>query len=179
MERTPKVKNPSCRNWLAGVENPIPVNLRCGIALLLILLGNTGCYVRDIRWAPIRPPHGAAGRSYTLETTGYCSCGKCCGWTRNWLFRPVASSGANKGRPKDVGITASGERAKNGTIAADTSIFPFGTVMYVPGYGYGRVEDRGGGIKGYRVDLYFRSHGDALKWGRTKKKVTVWKRGAR
>ena len=67
----------------------------------------------------------------------------------------------------------------DGTIAADTRHYPFGTRMYVPGYGWGRVEDRGGDIKGYRLDLFFRSHRDALAWGRAKKKVTVWRPGAR
>lgn len=155
------------------------MNLRSGLLLLLILAGGTGCFVRDVRWTPVRPPRHAAGRTYTLETTGYCPCGNCCGWERNWLLRPVSSSGPNKGKSKTVGLTASGVRAKKGTIAADTSIFPFGTVMYVPGYGYGRVEDRGGDIKGYRLDLFFRSHRDALEWGRAKKKVTVWRPGAR
>jgi 3D (Asp-Asp-Asp) domain-containing protein len=135
--------------------------------------------MRDIRWTPVRPPRHAPGRTYVLETTGYCPCGECCGWKRNWLLRPVVSSGPNRGELKAVGYTASGVRAKNGTIAADTSIFPFGTVMYVPGYGYGRVEDRGRDIKGYRIDLYFHSHSVAMKWGREKKKVTVWKTNGR
>ena len=164
---------------MAGIRIEPRMKLRFGFLLLFVLFGGTGCFVRDIRWTPVRPPRHTAGRSYTLETTGYCSCGPCCGWERNWLLQPVTSSGPNRGKPKAVGTTASGVRAKNGTIAADTAIFPFGTVMYVPGYGYGRVEDRGGGIKGYRIDLYFRSHNDALMWGRAKKKVTVWKPGAR
>jgi 3D (Asp-Asp-Asp) domain-containing protein len=155
------------------------MNYRCVLLLFVVLFGGTGCFVRDVRWTPVRPPGHAAGRTYALETTGYCPCGDCCGWERNWLFQPVSSSGLNKGKRKPVGMTASGVRAKKGTIAADTSLFPFGTVMYVPGYGYGRVEDRGSGIKGHRIDLYFRSHRDALKWGRVKKKVTVWGPGAR
>ncbi len=36
----------------------------------------------------------------------------------------------------------------DGTIAADTDHYPFGTRMYIPGYGWGKVEDRGGAIKG-------------------------------
>jgi len=47
--------------------------------------------------------------------------------------------------------------------------------MYVPGYGYGVVEDRGGDIKGRRIDLYFTRHSKALAWGRVKKRVLVWK----
>jgi hypothetical protein len=62
----------------------------------------------------------------------------------------------------------------DGTIAADTNFYPFGTRMYVPGYGWGMVEDRGGAIKGVsRIDLYFDSHGDALDWGRQLLEVTV------
>lgn len=164
---------------MAGIRIELRMNLRCSFLLLVVLFGGTGCFVRDVRWAPVRPPRHAPGRNYVLETTGYCSCGDCCGWERNWLFRPVVSSGPNQGKRKAVGYTASGGRAKSGTIAADTSIFPFGTVIYVPGYGYGCVEDRGSGIKGYRIDLYFHSHSDALKWGRVKKKATVWKANSR
>ena len=62
----------------------------------------------------------------------------------------------------------------DGTIAADTAYYPFGTRMYVPGYGWGVVEDRGGAIKGaHRIDLYFSSHSDALRWGRKNVGVTV------
>jgi 3D (Asp-Asp-Asp) domain-containing protein len=110
----------------------------------------------------------------TLETTGYCPCKKCCGWKRNWFGRPVFASGPLKGRPKKVGMTASGTRARHGTIAADTSRFPFGTIMHIPGYGYGRVEDRGSAIKGGKIDLFFRRHSEALQWGRERKQVQVW-----
>jgi len=122
----------------------------------------------------IRPPHGARPQTVTLLTTGYCRCGKCCGWERNWLLRPVYAYGPLKGKPKIVGQTASGTMARPGTIAADTRFYPFGTVMYIEGYGYGRVEDRGGAIKGQHVDLYFRTHQQALEWGRQTKAVTVW-----
>ncbi|MBV5317247.1 MAG: 3D domain-containing protein [Desulfobulbaceae bacterium] len=63
---------------------------------------------------------------------------------------------------------------EEGTIAADTRYYSIGTRMYVPGYGWGRVEDRGGAIKGPdRIDLYFDSHGDALLWGRKKLRVQI------
>ena len=56
-----------------------------------------------------------------------------------------------------------------------------GTIIEIPGYGFGRVEDRGGAIKGQRLDLWFRRHGDALKWGKKNVKVRVWipKKGKR
>jgi 3D (Asp-Asp-Asp) domain-containing protein len=90
------------------------------------------------------------------------------------LGQPVIASGPNKGKPKAVGITASGTRAQRGTVAADTRLYPFGTIVRVPGYGWGRVEDRGGDIKGQKLDLFFDSHGEALEWGRQRLPVEVW-----
>jgi 3D (Asp-Asp-Asp) domain-containing protein len=61
-----------------------------------------------------------------------------------------------------------------GTIAADTRHYPFGTRMTIPGYGKGIVEDRGSAIKGpNRIDLFYRSHGKALQWGKQKRTVTI------
>ena len=133
----------------------------------LFLLCGCGC-------STIRPPDHAIAIERTLLTTGYCRCQTCTGWQRTWYGRPVYSSGPNKGKRKQVGITAGGTRAGTGTIAADTSRYPFNTIMYIPGYGYGRVEDRGGAIKGNHIDLYFRTHKRAMKWGRQKKKVKIW-----
>ncbi len=79
-----------------------------------------------------------------------------------------------KGKRKKVGITANGTKARKGTIAADTRKYPFGTIMYIEGYGYGRVEDRGGAIKGQHIDLFFRTHKQAIEWGRQKKRIKVW-----
>lgn len=118
-----------------------------------------------------RPFFRGKGVSVEMEATGYCKCGKCCGWRRNLFLQPVYASGPQKGERKKVGITASGARARVGTIAADTGLYPFGTKMFVPGYGWGVVEDRGGAIKGQRIDLFHRTHRQALEWGR--KKVTV------
>jgi hypothetical protein len=65
--------------------------------------------------------------------------------------------------------------SRDGTIAADTRYYKFGTRLYVPGYGYGVVEDRGSAIKGpKRLDLYYDSHADALEWGRQNVEVTFY-----
>lgn len=136
---------------------------------LALLLG--GCSTGKV----YRLPRGRQPEIVNLETTGYCKCGKCCGWRRNWKFQPVIAYGPNKGQPKKVGITAAGTVADWGTIAADTRHFPFGTIMYIPGYGWGRVEDLGGAIQGMHIDLYFPSHRQALEWGREQKQVKVWK----
>ncbi len=75
-----------------------------------------------------------------------------------------------------MGITASGTKAHQGTIAADRRYYPFGTVMYVPGYGYGRVEDTGSAIQGpAHIDLFFGAHQQALEWGRRRASVKVWR----
>ena len=138
----------------------------CSI-LLLVVIG-AGCATGTT------PPRQAMATQQTLTVTGYCKCAECCGWKRNFWGRPVFASGPNKGNRKQVGLTASGTQASVGTIAADTSIYPFGTVMHIPGYGYGRVEDRGGDIKGQHIDLFFKSHKKALEWGRQNKQVTIW-----
>jgi len=146
--------------------------------LVILLLIAVGCCIRDL-WTPrARPPRKVRPEVVELRVTGYCRCGSCCGWRRNWFGRPVIAAGPNRGKPKAVGITASGTRAHPGTLAADTSIYPFGTIMYVPGYGYGRVEDRGGDIKGQHIDLYYRSHATALRWGNQILRVKVWKPGS-
>ena len=46
--------------------------------------------------------------------------------------------------------------------------------MYIPGYGYGQVEDTGGAIKGQHIDLYRPNHWYARHWGVRSKKVKVW-----
>lgn len=51
------------------------------------------------------------------------------------------------------------------TIAVDTSIIPFGTKVYIEGYGYAIAQDTGGFIKGYRIDVFKNSLSEALAWG--------------
>lgn len=58
-------------------------------------------------------------------------------------------------------------------FAADTSVFPFGTRMKIPGYGWGTVEDRVGAIRRNKIDLFFKTHGQALEWGRQRVRVEV------
>ena len=112
-----------------------------------------------------------------MMVTGYCNCRICCSWRRSWfgLGPAVVSAGPDKGKPKNVGQTAKGTTARHGTVAADTSVLPFGTVVEVPGYGFGRVEDRGGDIRGNHIDLWFPTHEAAKNWGRKTLRVRIWK----
>jgi 3D (Asp-Asp-Asp) domain-containing protein len=85
-----------------------------------------------------------------MRVTAYCPCRRCCG------------------RYAD-GITACGHKIQPGDcfVAADKR-FPFGTEITVPGYNSGsrvKVLDRGGAIRGNRLDVFFNSHSKALKWG--------------
>lgn len=65
--------------------------------------------------------------------------------------------------------------SRDGTVAADTRYYKFGTRLYVPGYGYGVIEDRGSAIKGpMRLDLYYNSHSEAIEWGRRHVEVTFY-----
>jgi 3D (Asp-Asp-Asp) domain-containing protein len=138
-----------------------------------IALAVGGCYLLTLR-SRVAAPGRAPDRIVAMEVTGYCPCGECCGWERTWYGKPVIASGPNKGERKRIGITASGTRARPGTMAADASLYPFGTVLRVPGYGLGRVEDRGGAIRGNRLDLFFKDHQEALRWGRQTLRVEVW-----
>ena len=85
--------------------------------------------------------------------TAYCACKKCCG--------------------KTDGITASGVKAVQGVTVAMNKSIPFGTRVYIEGVGERVVQDRGGAIKGNRVDIFFNSHSDALKFGRRTVNLTV------
>jgi 3D (Asp-Asp-Asp) domain-containing protein len=94
-------------------------------------------------------------KTMLVEATAYCPCVKCCG---KW----------------SDGITASGVKAVEGiTIAADIRKLPMGTKVYIEGLGERIVQDTGGAIKGNRIDIYFDSHEDALKWGRQQIEIEV------
>ena len=93
---------------------------------------------------PIVEPEPTIVSLGTYKITAYCGCAKCCG--------------------KTDGITASGAHVTAGrTIAAPPEI-PFGTKLMINGHIY-TVEDRGGAIKGKRIDIYFESHEEAERFG--------------
>lgn len=85
-----------------------------------------------------------------MRVTAYCPCEKCCGKYSD-------------------GVTACGHKIRIGDafVAADKE-YPFGTEMIIASYKNGqpvKVLDRGGAIFGNRLDVFFHSHQDALKWG--------------
>ncbi|MNO29429.1 Cell wall-binding protein YocH precursor [compost metagenome] len=92
------------------------------------------------------------------------------------------STGKRPNHPQ-YGITYSGvkvRRDKNtvSTIAADLKVFPLGTILYIPGYGYGVVADKGSAIKGHKIDLYFKTTKQVFKeWGKKEVEVQVIRKG--
>ncbi|KHE67612.1 3D domain-containing protein [Halobacillus sp. BBL2006] len=90
------------------------------------------------------------------------------------------STGKNPEHP-EYGITFSGVNVKRdlySTIAADLSVFPIGTVLFIPDYGYGVVADKGGAIKGNELDLYFPTVEDVYnQWGKKTLEVYMIKKG--
>lgn len=79
------------------------------------------------------------------------------------------------------GVTYSGVEVRRdnvSTIAADPNLFPIGTLLYIPGYGYGVVADTGSAIKGRKIDLYYDTVEDVYnEWGKRKVEVQVIKKG--
>lgn len=67
-----------------------------------------------------------------------------------------ASAGSGRG-PDDpyYGITSTGVPVIKGVVAVDPSVIPYGTRMYIPGYGFGVAADTGGAIVGNIIDLGF------------------------
>lgn len=108
----------------------------------------------------------SAGQTIRVLATGYTA--------------GVESTGKRPGHPQ-YGITYSGVKVRRGklsTIAADPKLFPIGTVLYIPGYGYGIVADTGSRIKGRKIDLYFPSKKQVYReWGKRTVDVRVIKRG--
>lgn len=83
--------------------------------------------------------------------------------TELWRITAYCKNSCCCGKWAD-GITASGAKAEGKLIAAPSEI-PFGTWIEIPGYGMAEVLDRGGSIKGRRLDLLFPNHEQALEWG--------------
>lgn len=92
----------------------------------------------------------AEWQTIRMRVTAYCPCPKCCGQYSD-------------------GITANGHRIRPGdTFVAADRRYSFGTEMIIPGYSNGqpvKVLDRGGAIRGDKLDAFFHTHQEALQWG--------------
>ena len=64
-----------------------------------------------------------------------------------------------------------------GVIAADYSVIPYGSIVYVEGYGYAVVLDCGKAIKGKRIDVWFPEYKTCKIWGIKTVKVKILRKG--
>jgi 3D (Asp-Asp-Asp) domain-containing protein len=87
-----------------------------------------------------------------FKATAYCSCIKCCDKDPS---------------DKWYGITATGKKARWGTVAVDKRVVKLGSKLRIKGFPNTifRAEDVGGAIKGKHIDVWFPSHREALKFG--------------
>jgi 3D (Asp-Asp-Asp) domain-containing protein len=99
-----------------------------------------------------------------FTVTAYCSCKKCCD-----------KDPSNKW----YGITASGRKARWGTVAVDRRLIKLGSRLRIEGFPKTvfRADDVGGAIKGKHIDLWFPSHRKALEFGRQKLVVELVNNG--
>lgn len=107
----------------------------------------------------IEAPVSGYTKTIDMRFTSYCLCKKCCG-----------KSPGDKG----YGVTASGYVITPGKnekiVAVDPKVIPLGSKVYVqglngtPDYGYALAADKGGAIKGNKIDLYVDEHGSGPWW---------------
>ena len=87
-----------------------------------------------------------------FQVTGYCSCTICCGEKEERLTKSETVPRASH------------------TVAADPSVIPLGTRSVIDDVVY-TVEDTGKAVEGMRLDIFFDSHEEAVRYGRKEKYV--------
>ena len=136
------------------IENSNQIGIRIeqlerklGIGVLFLCIALMGCEPPAEPQSPVE--------AMDANVSAYCPCERCCGKYSD-------------------GITANGYKIQPGDkFCAADSRFPFGTLMNIPGYGKVPVLDRGGVIKGDKLDVYFSTHQEALQWGRQHLQVKI------
>ena len=64
------------------------------------------------------------------------------------------------------GVTASGKKTEVGvTAAADWSVLPKGSKVYIEGIGWREIQDVGGSVNGKHIDVLVNTHQEALNLG--------------
>lgn len=80
-----------------------------------------------------------------FKTTAYCPCRACSeGWGRHTCTGATATAGH--------------------TVAVDPRVIPYGSKLMINGVIY-TAEDRGGGVKGKHIDIFFNTHAETRQHG--------------
>ncbi len=114
---------------------------------------------RDTRWFNGRPVRPA--KTIFMMVTGYSPDARSCGDSADGLTATMHSVETNAFQ----------------LVAADPSILPYGSMLSVPGYAGNLIVpvlDCGSKIKGNHIDVLFKTHEQAMKWGVKQIAVTVW-----
>jgi 3D (Asp-Asp-Asp) domain-containing protein len=103
-------------------------------------------------------PPVLAAHQVTLRVTAYCA-GPCrrCGTTG------LTATGRDARHSRGVAVSA---RSRGRAV-------PLGRRVWLRGHGWLRVDDTGGGVGSHQLDLRFRSHSDATRWGSRLMRVRV------
>jgi len=112
--------------------------------------------IRYFGGRPVRP-----ARTLWMTVTAYSPDARSCGASADGITASLHSVQTNAGR----------------LVAADSAILPLGSILSIPGYSGEQIVpvlDRGGAIKGHRLDVLFPTHEQARQFGRRRVKVTVW-----
>jgi len=109
----------------AQVQNPVPQIIGYGSNIVIRTLATSDGTIEY--W-----------RSFTMYATSYAA----------------KFTDRTPGTPS-YGRTASGKILTKGLVAIDRQMMPFGTRMYVPGYGLAEAADTGSGVRGRFIDLGF------------------------
>ncbi len=112
--------------------------------------------IRYFNGRPVRPV-----RTIRMKVTAYSPDEQSCGDSADGITSSLHHVWTNGGR----------------LVAADSRVLPLGSIISVPGYDNGNVVpvlDRGGAIKGRRLDVLYPTHSQARKWGVQNLDVVVW-----
>ncbi len=116
-------------------------------------------YPPTMRWFNGRPVRPA--RTLWMIVTAYTPDEQSCGDSADGITASLHDVGTNASR----------------LVAADTHLLPMGSMLSIPGYDEGRIVpvlDRGGAIKGSRLDVLYQTNERARGWGVQRLPVTVW-----
>lgn len=74
----------------------------------------------------------------------------------------------------DPYVTASGRKTTPGITIAAAKRIPFGTWVWLEGFGWRRVDDRGKKITKGRIDICFHTRKEAIEWGKRKVRMYIY-----